>query len=66
MQKEKDVRAALQATARDLEHLEEMREMRNTNQGYSEIRNQAVNEIERLMLEKRKVLLWVLKEEEGG
>ena len=64
MQKEKVVREALQETARDLEHIEELREMRNINQGFSEIRNGALNEIERLVLERRKALLWVLKEEE--
>lgn len=63
MQKEKVIREALQATARDLEHLEELREMQTANMGYSEIRNAALNEIERLLLEKRTVLLWVLKEE---
>ncbi|MDE1766593.1 MAG: hypothetical protein KGI27_10045 [Thaumarchaeota archaeon] len=64
MQKEKVVREALSETSRELEHIEELRSMRNLNQGYSEIRNAALNEIERLVLEKRKVLLWMLKEEE--
>lgn len=63
MQKEKVVREALADTAKELEHIEELRAMRNLNQGFSEIRNSALNEIERLALERRKTLLWVLKEE---
>lgn len=61
MQSEEAVRDALRVTARDLEHLEELREMRTLNQGFSEIRNRALGEVERLIQERRETLLWVLQ-----
>lgn len=60
MRSQEEVRQALQDTAKELEHLEELRAMRTMNQGFSEIRNRALNEVERLVMEKRETLLWIL------
>lgn len=61
MQPEQTIQDALAVTAKELEHLEELRAMRTLNQGFSEIRNSALNEIERLILERRKTLMWILE-----
>lgn len=61
MQTEEAVRVALETTAKDLEKLEEFREMVTLNAGFSEIRNKALGEMERLIQERREALIWVLE-----
>lgn len=61
MQTSKTVKIELQKVEKDLEHLAELRAMRDLNQGYSLARDKLFGEIQRIMNEKRDVLRWVLE-----
>lgn len=61
MQTSKTVKIELQKVEKDLEHLAELRAMRDMNQGYSLTRDKLFGEIQRIMNEKRDVLRWILE-----
>ena len=62
MKSDEETRAHLQSILRDLEHLEEMREMATLNGGYSVERNAAFLHSEIDLLARKQALEWVLQD----
>lgn len=60
MKSRRQISAELQQTEKDIEHFAELQAMKDLNQGHSPVRDKTMNEIQRLLLEKRATLRWVL------
>lgn len=61
MKKKAEIEVELAQTEVDLEHFVELKSFQDLNVGHSPTRDRTMNEVQRLILEKRAVLRWVLE-----